>query len=336
MAQACELEAKRCSMELGKLEKIDLRNVWLYEDRQFTPWLAEEFNLAQLGDAIGLELELEAIEKQVGPFRADILCKDLDSEELVLIENQLSSTDHKHLGQIITYAAGLDAKTIIWITSHFTEEHAAALDWLNEGSTDGLRFFGVEIEAYRIGNSAPAPMFNVICKPNDWSRTVSRAAKSIADRDHSETQLRQREFWEAFANFLSERKSLLGSRKPLPQHWTNFALGRSGFKLAATIHSRESRIGSELFIRKEPAKEYFDLLYAQKSDVETEFGTQLNWERLDNRKGCRIGVYCEGCDPMDESDWPRQHAWLKDNLEKLDRIFRNRIRNLNVLEADRE
>ncbi len=92
--------------ELSKLERLELSSVWTHEAVNFTPWLAQAENLAQLGQAIGIELELEAQERSVGPFRADILCKDTDTDGWVLIENQLDRTDHRHLGQLLTYAAG--------------------------------------------------------------------------------------------------------------------------------------------------------------------------------------------------------------------------------------
>ena len=117
--------------ELGRLERADLRSAWVSESGEFTPWLAEEGNLALLGDAIGLELELEAREKEVGPFRADILCKDTATGHWVIVENQLERTDHTHLGQLLVYAAGLRAVTIVWIAQRFTEEHGSVLDWLD-------------------------------------------------------------------------------------------------------------------------------------------------------------------------------------------------------------
>src|SRR6476646_8369797 len=147
---------------LGRLERVDLREVWPTEDGDFTPWLARPENIELLGDAIGLDLEVEAQEKEVGPFRADILCKDTATNAWVLIENQLERTDHSHLGQLLTYAAGLRAVTIVWIATRFTDEHRAAIDWLNEVTAEELNFFALEIEAWRIGNSAAAPKFNVI------------------------------------------------------------------------------------------------------------------------------------------------------------------------------
>ena len=143
--------------KLSKIEKVDLREVWETEDKHFTPWLAEDENISQLGEAIGIDLEVESQEKNVGPFRADILARDTSANHYVLIENQLEVTDHKHLGQIMTYAAGLDAFTIIWIAKQFTEEHRAAIDWLNRITDDKINFFGIEIEVLQIGNSEKAP-----------------------------------------------------------------------------------------------------------------------------------------------------------------------------------
>lgn len=190
--------------QLGQLVRAELREGWSNEYSAFTPWLAQDENIALLGDTVGLELEVEAQERQVGPFRADILCKDTANGHWVLIENQLERTDHVHLGQLLTYAAGLQAVTIVWIASHFTEEHRAALDWLNEITDERFNFFGLEIELWRIGNSPMAPKFNVICKPNDWSKRVAAGAAQVERENLTETQKLQLEFWSAFREYATE------------------------------------------------------------------------------------------------------------------------------------
>lgn len=153
---------------LGKLEKVELREAWVTEAGDFTPWLAQPENIQLLGETIGLEdLELAGQEQAVGPFRADIVCHATTDNSLVLIENQLERTDHNHLGQLMTYAAGLQAVTIIWVAAHFTDEHRAALDWLNDITDDTFNFFGLEVELWKIGDSSPAPKFNVVSQPND-------------------------------------------------------------------------------------------------------------------------------------------------------------------------
>lgn len=164
--------------DLARIEKVDLRKAWVSEAADFTPWLAQEENLRLLGDSLGIPLELVSTEESVGPFAADILCKDPLSEQWVLIENQLEQTDHTHLGQIITYAAGLDATTVIWIAARFVEQHRAAVDWLNEITGEGTNFFGVEVELWRIGGSPQmAPRFSVVSKPNSWSKQVPKMGR---------------------------------------------------------------------------------------------------------------------------------------------------------------
>jgi hypothetical protein len=153
---------------LARLEPVPLREAWSSESSDFTPWLAQEENLKLLGDAIGLDLELENQEHPVDQYRLDIVCKELENNQRVVIENQIEDTDHKHLGQILTYAAGVDAAVLIWVAQKFTDAHRAALDWLNEQANGNASYFGIEIELYRIGDSPPAPRFNVVSKPNDW------------------------------------------------------------------------------------------------------------------------------------------------------------------------
>ena len=173
---------------LGRLQRVDLRTIWTSEPVQFTPWLARPENLEILGETLGLELELEAQEKEVGSFRADIVCRDIGTGSSVLIENQLEQTDHDHLGKLLTYAAGLQAVTVVWLAERFRDEHRAALDWLNDITHEESRFFGLEIELWRIGDSPAAPKFNIVSMPNDWSRSV----RSVDDVELSETKLKQR------------------------------------------------------------------------------------------------------------------------------------------------
>lgn len=170
------------AINLSKLERVDLREIWVKEHEDFTPWLAE--NLHFLSDAIGMELEIEAVEKSVGCFRADIVAKDVDTGCWVLIENQLERTDHGHLGQLITYASGLKASTLIWIAYQFTDEHIAALDWLNSVTDDNIKFYGLQIELWKI-DAAMAPKFNVVSKPNAWLKNSKEYKSDIAGSSES-------------------------------------------------------------------------------------------------------------------------------------------------------
>ncbi|MEZ4601354.1 MAG: DUF4268 domain-containing protein [Syntrophotaleaceae bacterium] len=320
---------------LGKLEKVNLRECWRSEAGDFTPWLAQGENIALLGATIGLDLELEAQEKEVGPFRADILCKDTATDNWVLVENQLERTDHCHLGQLLTYAAGLSAVTIVWIAERFSEEHRAALDWLNEITDRRFNFFGLEVELWQIGDSPFAPKFNIISKPNDWSKQVGEARERIQSEGLTETKILQREYWESFRNFIKDKGSIIRPTKPLPQNWMNIALGRAGFQLAAvaSAYNTDSQsydtgeIRAEFCVYHSEAKAYFVALQEQKAEIEREFGDNLIWYNPETAKSCRVYIR-KDANLQDRAKWDDQHQWLKSNLEKLNSVFRPRIRNL--------
>ncbi|MEY9532865.1 DUF4268 domain-containing protein [Sinorhizobium fredii] len=316
---------------LGRLEKVSVRDIWLTEAQHFTPWLGRPDNLAILGETLSMELEIEAQEKNVGPFRADILCKDALDGSWVLIENQLERTDHAHLGQLLTYASGLHTVTIVWIATQFTEEHRAALDWLNEITNEKFKFFGLEVELWRIGDSPAAPKFNIISKPNEWSRSVGQAARRIETDALSETKALQLRFWTQLQERLKNHANLR-PQKPLPQNWYVFRIGRSGFHLGTSINTRENRIGVELYIQHESAKAFFGLLLRERKQIEAEIGLKLEWQELPNRTACRVVHYWSGVDPFDEARWPEYLDWMIDALVRFHAAFADRVR---ALDADR-
>lgn len=326
---------------LGRLERVDLRTAWLSESGDFTPWLASEENISLLGDTIHLELEVEAQEKNVGPFRADILCKDTANDNWVLIENQLERTDHSHLGQLITYAAGLQAVTIVWIAERFTEEHRAALDWLNEATSEDINFFGLEVELWRIGNSPVAPKFNVVSSPNDWTRRVTQQRKEANLVDISPAKQLQLEFWAALHQYVEEHGASFKLTKPLPQYWMNIAIGRTGFKLLAICSLFDTRSGNyesnevraELEMNDDNAKDYYSQLIADRGIIEQQFGSPLSWYNPENKRVCRISTSLSGINLHDRSKWPEYLAWLVRQLDQLRTVFGSRVRSLSVTSA---
>lgn len=318
-------------MEFGRLEKVELRNAWQTEDRGFTPWLAKVENIEILSREIGVNLEVQGVEQNVGPFRADILCVDTDSFEsdgqhYVLIENQLETTDHKHLGQLMTYAAGLDAVTLIWIASKFTEEHRAVLDWLNRITDETLRFFGIEIELYRIGNSLPAPRFNIVAKPNDWSKDVKNAAKLSIEI--GEFGLLRQEYWQEFKSFMENSKSFLKVGKPSHRLYSDFSIGKSGFNLSANIKVKEKRLNTYLWMSGNNHKENFDELHSSCFARSLEaLSNEIIWDRNDANNSSWVISNCEA-DYTNKEDWINQFMWFKENLEKFATFFRPEIAKL--------
>lgn len=324
------------NVKLGRLEKVDLRAAWESEAGAFTPWLAQEENLKILGDTVGIELELEAQEKGVGPFRADLLCKDTATDDWVLIENQLEKTDHVHLGQLITYAAGLNAVTIVWISGHFTEEHRAAIDWLNERTDEKINLFGLEIELWRIGESPMAPKFNIISQPNDWTRTVQQAAAAALAGEVTPHKQMQQQFWTQFKLFMETSKSFVKCQKPHPQHWLNHAIGRSGVLLSSIVslwnsetNDKTPEIRAEVVLNSSKAKPEFAELMQQKNEIEKELGFNLTWHNPDGKNMCRIYTR-QNANFLDETLWPQHFEWLRDKLERLHKTFSNRLKAIKV------
>ena len=321
---------------LGRLRRVDLRDIWKTEDRDFTPWLAQEENISVLAETLGLELEVEAQEKDVGPYRADILCKDTAEDTWVLVENQLEKTDHRHLGQLLTYAAGLKAVTIVWVAHTFTDEHRAALDWLNSATDKGLRLFGLEVELWQIGDSPAAPKFNVVSKPNEWTRTVGAAAKRLSDEAVTPTKQLQLEFWQELNAALSLRTNLK-SQKPRPQHWSSVSIGKSGFSIGGLVNSRDGKISVEFHMSSEDAKAHFIELSDEREEIERQLGFQPDWLQLPHRRACRIVYHREDSDLENRDQWLVFIDWMLEHLQIFDGVFRQRVKTLNPdLYRDRE
>lgn len=310
---------------LSKLERVPLRAAWKHEAGEFTPWLAEADNLDALALALGIsELVLVAAEHWVGDFKLDLLCTDGDQR--VIVENQLAETDHKHLGQILTYAAGVGARKVIWVAESFRPEHAAALQFLNDNTTDDLSFFGVQVELWRIGDSPFAPKFEVVVKPNDWVKTGREQARAASSS--SPTKLLQQKFWVALIERLARNAPHIRPQKPRPQHWLNNSIGRSGFGLNITANTRDERLGVELWIPGADAKKHFANLSAQREEIEKALGFELDWQELPDAKACRIATWCPEASIEDEKRWDEYLQWLEQRLLVMDRVLRPIVKAL--------
>ena len=314
--------------DLARLSAVELRDVWEDEACDFTPWLAEEENLNLLGETLGMALELESTERAVGRFSADIVAKKVNDGGTVLIENQLERTDHSHLGQILTYAAGLDALSVVWIAREFTDEHRAALDWLNDISNENTRFFGLEIEVWRIGDSRHAPKFNLAAKPNDWTKET-RTQISL-------TPVRQArlDFWTGFHEYAEKRAQRIRPTKPSPQAWMAMAIGKTGFGLraiASTWDSQEGEDGpvlrAEFVVSGQRAHRRYEQLEKEQPNIDEAFGEPMEWYAPGDTLKRIIRV-------RRSVDWTREslrdecYRWLVEKLDNLHEVFSPRIKNL--------
>ena len=300
---------------LGQMKKLELRKAWKNEERDFSRWLSSKENLALLSAEIGVDIKLIETEAKVGNgnFEVDILAEEEGGGRKIIIENQLENTNHEHLGKLITYASGYDANIIIWIFKDIREEHRQAIDWLNENSSEGLAFFGIKLELWQIDNSAPAPKFQIISKPNEWAKILKQGKGS---NELTETKLKQLDFWTKFKAYTQERTKI-SLQTPRPQHWYDISMGSSDAHICLLVNTKEEKLGCELYINNN--KELFEELKKNRNEIEKELGLKLDWRDLEI--ACRIVVYKDGFNLDDTSKMENNFDWLFRNALLFHKVF---------------
>lgn len=296
-------------MKLAKLERVDVREVWKHESKDFTSWLAKGENLQILGDAIGLELEPLEQEARVGRFSADILAKDVSTGGVVVIENQLEESNHDHLGKCITYASGKDASVVIWIVKKANEEHRKAIEWLNERTDDRLTFFLLEIEALRIGDSDVAPNFRVIESPNEWAREAKLGKGTSAIN-----QFYQR-FWTEFTVYAQTRTDFtrcFRTTKPQPSNWMSFSSFASGCHLDLVCNAYQKRVLVKVYISHHSP--YLEAFMSRYGDIETALGVTFECGTATDKT---FALVMEFDAVANEGKWVDCFKWFCDSMLKL-------------------
>ena len=270
-------------MKLIKQKQINPRKMWPSEAQNFTPWLAE--NIAELGEKIGMELEVVGQEVSVGPYSADILAKDIDTDAYVVIENQLEKTNHDHLGKSITYASALGAKTIVWIATDFTEEHKKALDWLNDNTNEDLAFWGVQLELWQISEETASMRLNIVSRP-------STNVKTIKSKTNNESESRniQLEFWTKFRDKLQSTKKIPTLQTPKPRYWYDVRIGRSNILLSNICSPQKNIVGVRLYIRSNVVEIYYPVLKAKKEVINNALGCEPIWDANPEAKDKTIAL----------------------------------------------
>lgn len=315
---------------LGSIENVNPRDVWPNEASDFTPWLAKHVDV--LAAALGLDIEIAQSEAAVGAFSLDLLGKESGSDRVVIIENQLERTDHAHLGQLLAYAAGLDARIVVWISPDVRDEHREAVHWLNEHTTDSAAFFAVELEVWRIGDSLPAPRFNVVARPSGFQRQIARGTTAPSERG-----IAYREFLRDLVRRLHAEKPGFTRADPdlvRYESWTVFGAGRSGFSIEAAFASEDRfRVGLTINTRAGDStrnKAAFDALYAQREAVERELGVALEWERLDEWVMSRVAAYRTGSIDSPQEVLDELTDWAVDLLPRFRDAFAPRVADLDL------
>jgi len=309
---------------IGKMEKVDLREVWKNEARDFTSWLFDNIDI--LGDELNINITPIEKEKNVGSFSADILAESEEGDP-ILIENQLQKTDHDHLGKLLTYVSNLEAKKAIWISKEPRSEHERAIEWLNELTSD-VDFYLVKIEAYKIGDSDPAPKFTVIAGPTESGKVVGSEKKELAER-HKKRLI----FWEGLLEKSKNKTMLFSNISPSKDSWVSTGAGKSGLVYLYNITYKYASVnfcidrGKEL---EEENKKIFDNLFNHKDEIEAIFEGKLTWQRLDDRRSSRICKTYHYAGLNDKEKWDKLQNEMIDDMINLEKAFKKYISALKI------
>lgn len=304
--------------KLGVLKKEEIRKVWKVEP-DFSAWLALPENMELLAKAVGIDILAEETESTVGKYSADIYAKEDGTDRRIIIENQYGSCNHDHLGKLITYAAGKEAKVLIWIVEKADDEHRAAVQWMNEHTDADIGIFLVQIEVLSIENSVPAPMFTVLERPNDWTKQIKQVSVT-------KTNQLQMEFWNGFVDYAMKKPEysrLFNRLKGQAQNWLSLPLGSSEYQISLTIKT-SGKIGAEVYIHKR--KDIFNGLEAQKTQIEKELGFKMDWQPLPGRMASRIEIVKDG-DFTQKDKWESYFDWLADKAVNLKKVFPKYLKN---------
>ena len=313
-------------VQIGKMIKIPLREIFKKEDKDFTRWLEE--NIDYLNDILDFDITVEKREEKVGSFKVDLLGTD-SSGNKVIIENQLEKTNHDHLGKLLTYLINLDARVAIWITGEPVKEHVKVIDWLNENAPEFMSFYLIKIETIKI-ESQPlvTPLFTIVAQPTEEAK-----AFGLEKKEFSKRHLLRKQFWTQLLDKSNEKTPLHSNISPTIYSWIGTGAGKSGISYNYNITYKYG--GCEVYLDK--GKEFaepninkirFDKLVKHKDEIENEFGGKLNWERLDNKRASKISFKFMGNYLLDKDRWDNLQNNMIDAMIGLEKAFRRYIKKL--------
>jgi Domain of unknown function (DUF4268) len=354
---------------LGRLEKIDLSHYWKTDESDFTRWLTQDENIKLLGDAIQMDLEVVLDATQVEELQSDLLCRDLATDGWVLIGNQLRPADEGHLGRLLTYGADINVSAIVWIASEFFPEHRTTLNWLNQ-ITQTVQFFGLEIELWRIGETAMAAKFNLVTslkdkdnhlplpslqesleqpsfeiQPNLQGDLLENLLEEPIEEESLEAEIIEAEpieeplsdmqqqnldFWSRLCDALEQRGSIIKPSSPEIDNRLSFTIGRAGFRLYAAINRASASLQAGLHLFDEDAQAHFGLLLERQDLVEAEMETPLVWDNHTDEPNCLIYKTLIEVDLDEQDRWPDYIHWLCECLEQFHETFSERVKVLNA------
>lgn len=299
---------------IGTLTRVALRKAWAHEAYGFTTWMRS--NIAVLGESLGLDLDSAEQEQPAGSFSVDIVAVTGDGRTVV-IENQYGRSDHDHLGKLVTYLTSFDADCAVWVVEEARPEHIGAITWLNEASD--VDFYLVKAEAIRIDDGPLAPLFTRIVGPTPEGKAIGKEKKELRERHH----LRHR-FWSSLLPVAKARSNLHASVSPGYQTWIGTSAGISGlwFNYGLTRDGTKA----ELYIDRGDAElneRIFGHFLAHREAVEQQIGGQVSWQRMEERRACRIAILHDNHGYMaPEADWPALISQVVESMFRLEGALR--------------
>lgn len=300
---------------LGSISTVPLRDVWPHEAHDFTPWLRSEIGI--LGQAVGIEFDAENVgtELPAGTFSADMVADARDGRTVV-IENQFGKSDHDHLGKLITYLVAFEADCAIWVVEEARPEHIAAVTWLNQqGSLDA---YLVKVQAIRIGDSVPAPLFTRIVGPDEETKILGQQKQELRER-----HLLRHAFWQQLIPVAAAHGTLPPTTTAGYRNWLGAGAGVTGLGYYYVLTRGGTR--AELYIdRGDPglSKRIYEHFYAHKETIEQDVGRSISWQPLEGKQACRIAILHEdGGYASPEAEWSRLINTLVDSMTRLRRAL---------------
>ena len=301
------------------------QQIWPREAQDLSQWVKDNVDL--LSEALGLQIEFDEAEGQVGNFRLDLAGYEGTSQRPVVVENQFGKTDHAHLGKLITYAAGREAGVLVWIANMFREPHRRALEWLNRTSDEDLLFYGVELQVWQIDNSKPAPRYNVVAKP-------PLQKMPVLPSEPSGRTMKYQAFWAKLLEYVRTNYPNVVSRSITPpvRSYISTHAGVTGFFIGSAF-TIDKRFRVELYIDtgdRQRNKRAFAALHGSQEEIERAIGEELDWDEIPDKRASRISVYRTGW--LDEATQQVNDyvAWAAQRMALFREVFQPRLKELEL------
>ncbi len=309
-------------MKIQKLKYVEVREIWRREADDFTNWLAD--NIDYLSDYLGLSLNVLETERTIGSFNVDIFGED-EHGNIFLIENQLEKTDHTHLGQLLSYSVGSDAKTVIWVSPDPREEHIAVMEWLNEVTPADMRWYLMKLEVVRTGDHQASPLFTRVAGPS-----LEAKARGSEKRQLAERQEKRIRFWEGLLPVLAEHTNRYRNISPSADNWLAASTGVSGISYQIVIRMQDAslRLVLEKTADPETNKRAFDFLYGRRDAIERDFGDTMVWRRMEDRISSRIEYDIPEHGLQDEEQWEATYEVISESFSLWEQAFDKHIAEL--------